>query len=69
MSGILFFIFASCEQLINVSSTPTMTYGSETWSTTKHLESKLQLAQRATEQQMWKISLRDKVSQSHQKTD
>jgi hypothetical protein len=40
---------------------PTMTYGSETWSTTKYLESKLQSAQRAMERQMLHISLRDKV--------
>jgi len=40
---------------------PTMTYGSETWSTTKHLERKLHSAQRAMERQMLQISLRDKV--------
>ena len=47
--------------LINVFYIPTMTHGSETWSTAKHLESKLQAAQRAMERQMLKISLRDKV--------
>ena len=40
---------------------PTMTYGSETWSLTKYLETKLQSAQRAMERQMLNISLRDKV--------
>ena len=40
---------------------PTMTYGSETWSLTKYLETKLQTAQRAMERQMLHISLRDKV--------
>ena len=38
-----------------------MTYASGTWSTTKYLENKLQSAQRAMEQEMVKISLRDKV--------
>ena len=41
---------------------PTMTYGSETWSLTKYLETKLQTAQRAMERQMLHISLRDKLS-------
>ena len=44
-------------RVINRYVLPTMTYGSETWSTTKYLESKLQSAQRAMERQMLKLSL------------
>ena len=40
---------------------PTMTYGCETWITTKFLEQKLRSAQRAMERKMLNITLRDKV--------
>lgn len=40
---------------------PSMTYGCETWSTTKFLESNLISAQRAMERQMLHISLRDRI--------
>ena len=41
---------------------PAMTYGAETWSTTKELEQKLQVAQRAMERKMLNISIRDRIS-------
>ena len=43
---------------------PTMTYGAETWTTTKQLEQKLQVAQRAMERRMLNITIRDKVRNS-----
>jgi hypothetical protein len=39
----------------------TMTYGAETWSTTKEMEQKLRTAQRAMERKMLHLSLRDRV--------
>ena len=39
---------------------PTMTYGCETWTTTKYLEQKLRTAQHAMERRMLNITLRDK---------
>ena len=43
---------------------PTMTYGCETWTTTKYLEQKLRTAQHAMERSMLNITLRDKVRNS-----
>ena len=43
---------------------PTMTYGCETWTTTKYLEQKLMTAQHAMERRMLNITLRDKVRNS-----
>ena len=43
---------------------PTMTYGCETWTTTKYLEQKLRTAQHAMERRMLNITLRDKVRNS-----
>lgn len=43
---------------------PTMTYGAETWTTTKYLEQKLRTAQRAMERKMLHITLRDKIKNS-----
>ena len=40
---------------------PTMTYGAETWSTTKYLEQKLVTSQRAMERKMLHITLRNKI--------
>ena len=40
---------------------PTMTYGAETWTTTKQLEQKLITAQRAMERRMLNITIRDKI--------
>ena len=51
-------------RIYNQSVLPTMLYGSETWSTTKYLEGKLQSAQRAMERQMLHISLRDRIRSS-----
>ena len=41
-----------------------MTYGAETWTRTKQLEHKLQVAQRAMERRMMNITIRDKVRNS-----
>ena len=43
---------------------PTMTYGAETWTTTKHLKQKLMTAQRAMERRMLNITIRDKIRNS-----
>ena len=43
---------------------PTMTYGAETWTTTKHLEQKLMIAQRAMERRRLNITIRDKIRNS-----
>ena len=43
---------------------PTMTYGCETWTTTKYPEQKLMTAQHAMERRMLNITLRDKVRNS-----
>ena len=46
---------------------PTMSYGAETWTTTKHLEQKLITAQRAMERRMLNITIsmmRDKIRNS-----
>jgi hypothetical protein len=48
-------------RVFNQCVLPTMTYGSETWSTTKILENKLKTAQHAMERKMLHITLRDKV--------
>ena len=40
---------------------PTMTYGAETWTTTKQLEQELITAQRAIERRMLNITIRDKI--------
>ena len=51
-------------RVFNQCVLPTMTYGAETWSTTKYLEQKLMTAQRSMERKMLNISLRDKVKSS-----
>ena len=38
-----------------------MTYGAETWATTKEMEQKLTTTQRAMERRMLNLSLRDKI--------
>ena len=40
---------------------PTMTYGCETWTTTKYRDLKLRSAQHAMERRMLNFTLRDKV--------
>ena len=42
----------------------TMTYGAETWSTTKEIEQKLRTTQRAMERRMLNLTLRDKIRHS-----
>lgn len=49
------------KRVFNQCVLPTMTYGAETWTTTKKLETKLKTAQRAMERSMLHISLRDKI--------
>lgn len=49
------------KKVFNQCVLSTMTYGAETWTTTKYLENKLQTAQRAMERKMLQISIRDKV--------
>ena len=51
-------------RMYNQCVIPTMTYGAETWTTTKQLEQKLQVAQRAMERRMLNITIRDKVRNS-----
>ena len=43
---------------------PTMTYGAETLTTSKHLEQKLMTAQRAMERRMLNVTIRDKIRNS-----
>ena len=47
-------------RVFNQCVLPTMTYGAETWSTTKETEQKLLVAQRAMERRMLNITIRDK---------
>ena len=47
-------------KLYNQVILPVITYGSETWTLTKESITKLQVAQRAMERQMLRISLRDR---------
>ena len=47
--------------IFNECVLPTMTYGCETWTTTKFLEQKLKVAQHAMERKMLHITIRDKV--------
>ena len=51
-------------RMYNQCVIPTMTYGAEIWTTTKQLEQKLQVAQRAMERRMLNITIRDKVRNS-----
>ena len=51
-------------RVFNMCVLPTMTYGCETWTTTKYLEQKLRTAQHAMERRMLNITLRDKVRNS-----
>ena len=48
-------------RVFNQCVLPTMTYGCETWTTTKFLEQKLTTAQRAMERQMLGVTIRDKI--------
>ena len=48
-------------RVFNQCVMPTITYGAETWTTTKYLEQKLKIAQRAMERKMLHITLRDKI--------
>ena len=43
---------------------PAMSYGAETWTTTKQLEQKLRTTQRAMERRMLKITLKDRIRNS-----
>ena len=43
---------------------PTMTYGAETWITTKHIEQKLITAQKAMERRILNIIIPDKIRNS-----
>ena len=49
-------------RVFNQCVLPAMTYGAETWATTKETEQKLQVTQRAMERKMLKISIRDRIS-------
>ena len=40
---------------------PSMTYGAEIWSLTKHLKNKLAVAQRTVERAMLGITIKDKI--------
>ena len=51
-------------RMYNQCVIPKMTYGAETWTTTKQLEQKLQVAQRAMERRMLNFTIRDKVRNS-----
>ena len=51
-------------RMYNQCVIPTMTYGAETWTTTKYLEQKLITAQRAMERRMLHITIRDKIRNS-----
>ena len=51
-------------RVFNQCVLPTMTYGAETWSTTKEIEQKLIVTQRAMERKMLNISLRDRCKNS-----
>ena len=51
-------------RMYNQCVIPTMTYGAETWTTTKQLEQKLMTAQRAMERRMLNITIRDKIRNS-----
>ena len=48
-------------RMYNQCVLPTMTYGAQTWTTTKQLENKLQVEQRAMKRKMLHIILRDKI--------
>ena len=48
-------------KMYNQCVIPTMTYGSETWTTTKQLEQKLRTTQRAMERRMLKITIKDRI--------
>ena len=51
-------------KMFNQCVLSSMSYGAETWTTTKHLEQKLSTAQRAMERRMLNITLRDKIRNS-----
>ena len=51
-------------RMYNQCIIPTMTYGAETWTTTKQLEQKLKTTQRAMERRMLNITIRDKIRNS-----
>ncbi|PIK43526.1 endonuclease-reverse transcriptase [Apostichopus japonicus] len=51
-------------RIYNQCVIPTMAYGAETWTTTKQLEQKLLVPQRAMESRMRNITIRDKVKNS-----
>ena len=48
-------------KMYNQCVIPTMTYGSETWTTTKQLEQKLRTTQRAMERRMLNITIKDRI--------
>jgi hypothetical protein len=49
-------------KVFNQCIMPVLSYGSETWSTTKRLETKLQVTQRAMERIIVGVSKRDKIT-------
>ena len=49
------------KKIMNTVIIPSMTYGAETWSLTKHLKNKLTVAQRTMERAMLGITIKDKI--------
>ena len=48
-------------KIINTCWLPILTYGAETWSTNKNIESKLAITQRKVERSMLGVKLKDKI--------